>query len=67
MSSGRRDILKTSPTEVHLAWLGGGVIGSESDQKEQAGGGPGTRAGQPRLEPDVENGLSGLANINIEE
>lgn len=42
-------------------------MGSESDQEDQAGGGPGARAGQAKLEPGTENGLSGLANANTEE
>lgn len=42
-------------------------MGSESDQEDQAGGGPGARAGQAKLESGIENGLSGLANANTKE
>lgn len=52
-----------SPASV----VGRGVMGSESDQEDQTGGGPGARAGQAKLEPGIENGLSGLANANTEE
>lgn len=44
-----------SPSSV----VGRGVMGSESDQEDQAGGGPGARAGQAKLEPGIENGLPG--------
>ena len=42
-------------------------MGSESDQEDQASGSPRARAGQAKLEPGIENGLSGLANANTEE
>lgn len=46
--------------------VGRGVMGSERDREDQASGSPGARTGQAKLEPGIENELSGLANANTE-